>query len=215
MFSWRSSSSAKEPSRDSETRNSPGNSFSGDLGPGRIEQPGEAVVPGAGSNLASLFGSSAAPPASMNSLSFQRPVQPSAAPPPKPAAAPAAANAPASEGSGSTTLHAELVHLFSTAGGEWQSAGQAGLALVGGPLPSKPFQIVLYEPTSKRPFSTTTVVAASALSTPSQQYVSLTDDQQVAARSVRLIPRPHAPGPIPTLSAPHTHPAAIHSRGHR
>lgn len=140
------------------------------------------MPPGACSNLHSLFGSSAAPAASVQSLCFQRPVQPSAAPLSKPQPPPTntQAEATTAESAGSTTLHAALVQIFRSVNGSWQPSGQGGLAVVGGPLP-KPFQIVLYEPSTKRAFSTTTVSPDSCLAPPSTQYITLTDDQQASA----------------------------------
>ena len=126
----------------------------------------------ASSSLHSLFGASSSGAPSVNALSFQRPAQPApkvAAPAP---AVPPSADTPSS----SATLHAALVHVYHSVDNQWQDRGQSGLALVGGP-PPKPFQIVLYEPTEKKPFSITTVSASVALSTPSVQYVSIVDDR--------------------------------------
>ncbi len=127
------------------------------------------------SRLQSLFGE-APPDMGMDALSRPRVSAPSSKPPAesKPAAAdpPPAADAPAA----TVTLFATLVQSFRSVGGAWKPAGQAGLALVGGPLP-KPFQLVLYEPSSKRPFSITTVAPSLALATSGSQYVTLRDDQ--------------------------------------
>lgn len=125
------------------------------------------VTPTSSSSLHSIFN---AQPASAGeggvaALGY-RPVQP-----PKPAAPPPAAAAGAS-----ATLHASLVQVFRNVDGAWQSVGNAGLALVGGPMP-KAFQIVLYEPSTKRPFSITTVESSRPLAAPSPQYVSVDDDQ--------------------------------------
>lgn len=75
----------------------------------------------------------------------------------------------------SLTLFAALVQVFKLVEGEWQPVRPAGLALIGGPTP-KPFQLVLYEPQSKRPFSITTV--GEAVCVPSELSVSLVDDSR-------------------------------------
>ena len=128
----------------------------------------------ASGNLNDIFGDDDDAPISQ--LAFQRPVAPGVRPKPaaKPAAAPAQEAVPPSSADGpSLTLFAALVQVFRSADGAWQPVGQAGLALVGGPLP-KAFQLVLYEPQTKRPFSITTVTGP--LGVPSAQYVSFEDD---------------------------------------
>ena len=135
-------------------------------------------VPKTGSGISGLFADD--DDDSGASLSFSRPVAPGTQKPKKekksaasaPAAPAAAAPAPPADGP-PITLFAALVNVFRMADGAWQPVGQAGLALVGGPLP-KPFQLVQYDPSNKRPFAITTVGAA--LGVPSPQYISLEDD---------------------------------------
>ena len=124
-------------------------------------------------NLKDLFGDSD-DVGSGSAFSFQRIAPPkpkshAAAAPPGPAPAATAADGMP------LTVFAALVQVFRGANGAWQPVGQTGLAVVGGPLP-RPFQLVLYEPQTKQPFSVTTV--SSALGTPSAQYVTLEDDAQ-------------------------------------
>ena len=123
----------------------------------------------------------------LEQLSWKPPVRPKPAPAPTamsaaaPAASPSAPepdpvrpreNTPHSDGP-SMTLFAALVQVFKKLEGEWQPLRPAGLALIGGPTP-KPFQLVLYEPQSKRPFSITTVMGP--VGVPSELSVSLHDD---------------------------------------
>ena len=122
---------------------------------------------GSGSGISALFASAEPAGGSMSSLAFQRQLPPQP-PKPKPAPAPAADSPP-------LTLFASLVNAFQSVEGAWQSVGQAGLAIVGGPLP-KPITLVLYEPTSKRQYSITSLQAGVALGVPSPQYIVLADD---------------------------------------
>ena len=140
--------------------------------------------PNAGAGLSSLFGSGAPEESSMSALSFQRTLAPAdrKAKEEKERKAKAAAEKAAAEAamadaakSPPLTLFAALVQAFRSVSGAWSPVGQTGLALVGGPLP-KAFQLVLYEPVSKRPLSVTTIAPATPLGVPSAQYVTLEDD---------------------------------------
>ena len=140
------------------------------------DDDGSSSLRASANSLASLFADEPPSSGGSSSLGFQnimapqekKEAKPMAKPPP-PAAEP--------ETAATITLFASLVQAFRSVDGAWRPAGQAGLALVGGPLP-KPFQLVLYEPHSKRPFSIATVNPSLALGTPSAQYVSLEDDQR-------------------------------------
>ena len=127
----------------------------------------------AGSGLAALFSSE--PEEDFNSLTFQHNRAPPSVLHKKKVEPPAAAEPPPAEDGPPLTLYATLVNAFHSADGAWQPAGQAGLALVGGPLP-KPFTIVLYEPTTKRPLSSTSLRTDVPLGVPSPQYVVFSDD---------------------------------------
>ena len=120
----------------------------------------------------------------LEQLSWRRP-KPAPAPTAMSSAAPAASrnapepdavrpreDTPHSDGP-SMTLFAALVQVFKKLEGHWQPLRPAGLALIGGPTP-KPFQLVLYEPQSKRPFSITTVQGPVGVQ--SELSVSLHDD---------------------------------------
>ena len=141
------------------------------------DDDGSSSLRASANSLASLFADEPPSSGGSSSLGFQNIMAPQEkkqeakpmAKPPPPAAEP--------ETAATITLFASLVQAFRSVDGAWRPAGQAGLALVGGPLP-KPFQLVLYEPHSKRPFSIATVNPSLALGTPSAQYVSLEDDQR-------------------------------------
>ena len=63
--------------------------------------------------------------------------------------------------------------MYRRIGGEWEPLRPAGFALIGGPLP-KAFQLVIYEPQSKRPFSITTV--RDSVDVPSLQSIRIDDN---------------------------------------
>jgi hypothetical protein len=71
------------------------------------------------------------------------------------------------------------VQCFRSVNGAWQPAGQSGCVIVGGPAASA-FQIVLYEPASKRPFSITNIVPTLQLQCADSQYINFSDDQSNA-----------------------------------